>query len=89
MCFIDIKVSYSFKNVIIIQGATNGVCHVHTYAKETNSLPDVHGNIYCSTLAYTLLVFPVYANKISYHMTYTTIFLKCTSNDNKKLNMSL
>ena len=42
---------------------------------EANSLPDVHGKIYCSTMACALLAFPAYTNKISYHMRYATIFL--------------
>ena len=33
-----------------VQGATNSVRHIHTYAKETNSLPDAHGKIYCSNV---------------------------------------
>ena len=40
--------------VSTFQGATNGVCLVRTYAKETNFLPDVRGKIYCSTLVYAL-----------------------------------
>ena len=68
---------FLYKNVLILwrQSATNGVRRVRTYAKETNSLPDVSGKIYCSTLAYALQAFPVQSNKISYHMEYATIFL--------------
>ena len=47
-------------------------------------LPEVCGKIYCSMLAYALQAFPVYANKISYLMAYTTVFLLCTSNNNKR-----
>ena len=36
--------------VVCHHGATNGVCRVRMYAKETNPLPDVHGKIYCSKL---------------------------------------
>ena len=49
------------------QGGTNGVCRINTDTKETDSLPDIHGEIY------TLEAFPVYANKISSHMPYATI----------------
>ena len=37
-----------------IQGAINGVCCIHMYAKKTNFSPDVHGKIYFSTLMYAL-----------------------------------
>ena len=37
------------------------------YGKETNFLPDVWEKIYFSMLAYALLAFPEYINKISYH----------------------
>ena len=36
------------------QGATNDECRIRTYTLEANSLPDVHGKIYCSTVAYAL-----------------------------------
>ena len=36
------------------QGATNDEWRIQTYTLEANSLPDVHGKIYCSTLAYAL-----------------------------------
>ena len=41
------------KNDKIIPGC-NKLRRMHTYAKETNSLPDLRGKLYCSMLAYTL-----------------------------------
>ena len=40
---------------------------IFMYGKETNFLPDVWEKIYFSMLAYALLAFPEYINKISYH----------------------
>ena len=40
---------------------------IFMYGKETNFLPDVWEKIYFSMLAYALLDFPEYINKISYH----------------------
>lgn len=73
-------------------GATSDVCHIHAYAKEKNYLPDICRIIFCSMLAYILEAFPVYANKITYHMANNllNVFFFCVKSVQKQyLNFSI